>query len=134
MGMEISVDNASVERLVDHHIKQAVAEALSSKTDYLVQQLVEAALTKPVLDSYGRPKERNGRRVTVVDNAVEKLICEAANEAAAEWLDDQRPQIKKLVRQRLNSQTKGLVAQLADKLTTSLAKDLQCGVWFRSSD
>ena len=44
--MDIKVDNAAIEEIVNLQIRSAVAEVLKSKADYLIQRLIDDALNR----------------------------------------------------------------------------------------
>ena len=133
--MDIKVDNQAIEELVKTHIALAVAQALSNKADYFIQRLVDAAINKPVLDRYNHPiRGPDGKPLTVIDDTLNKMIVLAANEAAQEWVNAQQPEIKKLVRQKLQARNKGLIARIADKLTARMAHGFDVSVFLRCKD
>lgn len=121
--MEIKIDNKSVEQLVQTQIRLAVAESLSKQTPYLVERLVMECLNQ---------KSPNYPYQPVLESMTQKMINEAANEAAQQWLDEQKPIIRKLVFEKLSSKSKGLIAQVADALTAKLGTGLGATVWLKN--
>ena len=128
--MELKIDNAAVEAMVKEHIHLAVVQAVSSKSDFFVAQIVKAALEKPVCDSYGHPVRPPK---TLIEHSTEKMIRECADEAAKEWLETQKPKIKELVRKHLDSKSKGLIANVAERLCASF-NDIRVGVWLKGNE
>lgn len=123
--MEIKVDNASVEKIVEGQIKAAVLEALASKRDYVIEQLVKAALEKKA-DCYDRR--------TVVEKVIETAIIDEANAAATEWIAEQRPKIRALVKARLEKGHAELVRSVADQLVAKFATGFDVSVWLKGKD
>ena len=119
--MEIKVDNASVETLVTNEIRLAVAKAIEGKNSYLVQRLVTEVLER---------KKDHYSRETIIEGTIDAMIQSAAKEAAQEWVNQMKPEIKKLVAAKLGSKTKGLIAQVADQLVANFGKGIDVSVYF----
>ena len=123
--MEIKVDNASVETLVTNEIRLAVAKAIEGKNSYLVQRLVTEVLER---------KKDHYSRETIIEGTIDAMIQSAAKEAAQEWVNQMKPEIKKLVAAKLGSKTKGLIAQVADQLVANFGKGIDVSVYFKKPD
>lgn len=123
--MELKVDNESIEKIVNEQIRAAVATTLATKSDYLIEQLVRQVMTQKK-DSYSR--------VTIWEDMVDRMIRGAANEAAKEWMEEQKPKIKALVAKKLGAKTKGLIASVADQLVAKFGKGMDVNVWIRPDD
>lgn len=123
--MEIKVDNDSIEKLVLKQVRVAVVEALSGKSDYIVERIVDEALKKPAKDRYGCSRGK-----TIVEQMTDDTVREAATEAANEWLKEQKPKIKALIARKLGAKTKGLVASVAEQMTASFETGFKAKVWF----
>jgi hypothetical protein len=119
--MELKVDNASIEKLVNEQIRVSVIEALKGKQEFLLGRLVDEALNA---------KRNSYDSRTILQNMLDEMIRKAATEAANEWLTEQRPKIKKLVHEALGKKASGLVSKVADALTARLGEGVNVSVWF----
>jgi endonuclease III len=123
--MEIKVDNASVEKIVEGQIKAAVLEALVSRRDDVIEHLVKAALSKKA-DDYSRR--------TVVEKVIDDAIIGEANAAATEWIAEQRPKIRALVKARLEKGHAELVKSIADQLVAKFSTGFDVTVWLKGRE
>lgn len=125
--MELKIDNAAIERLVNEHIRVAVCDVLSKNTDTLVSRLVDDALAKP------DPNNRYDRE-SQVQKIVRTMIQAAASEAVNEWLTEKKPQIKKLVHAALVKKSDGLIGSVVDAMVAGLSRGIDVNCWLKSKD
>jgi hypothetical protein len=110
-----------MKEVVEHTIKTQLASVLSENSDVMVAKLVEQALAEKT-NAY----DRRSRLETSLNAAVR----DAANGAVQEWIDEQRPKIAALVRKKLNSKSKGLIASVADQLVGGMTSGLDVRYYF----
>ncbi len=125
--MELKIDNASIEKLVEGHIKIAAAEVLAKQSPVLIQRLVEQALAVKRPNAYSSDK-------SIFEETVQAMIRDEATAAVKEWLDEQRPVIKKLVLEAIKRKDNGLAQKIAEQLVTGLSKSLSVSTYITSKD
>lgn len=123
--MDIKIDNAGIEKLVEGHIKVAAAEALAKHSPELIRRLVDHALAA---------KREHYDRVTIFEATVQKMIIDEATAACKEWLDEQRPLIRKLVYEAIKRKDNGLAQKIAEQLVTGLSKSLNVSTYLQSKE
>jgi predicted Holliday junction resolvase-like endonuclease len=126
--MELKIDNASIERLVQEHIKIAVAGVLSKQSDVLVAKLVEHALAQK------RPGSYSSYDKPIIEEQINEMIRSEATAACKEWLDSKRPEIRKLVFAALAKKSDGLVAKVVEQLVVGLSEKLYVDAYLRSKE
>ena len=126
MTVEIKVDNASVEKLIEGQIKLAAAEVLSKHSPELIKRLVNKALEQRRHNAYsGDP--------TIFEETVRKMIRTEALEATKVWIDEQRPIIRKMVYDAIRRKDNGLAQKIAEALVAGLAGDLNIKAYLSSN-
>ena len=123
--MELQIDNAAIEKLVHEHIRVEVMKALGQKSDYLIGRLVDEALAA---------KHNSYDQKTILHKMIDEMIRKAATEAANEWLEEQKPKIKKLVHEALGKKSDGMVAAVASGLVANFGKGFDISVWLKGKD
>lgn len=123
--MELKIDNASIEKLVQEHIKAAVAGALSQKSDFLIAELVRYAMAE---------KQNSYDRDTLLDRKISAMIREEAAAAIKEWLDEKRPTIRKQVWAAVSKQSDGLVAKIVEQLVLGLSQKLEVSAYLKNRE
>lgn len=123
--MELKIDNAAIEKLVKEHVAASIATVLSKNSDYLIQSLVKSAMEAKSERSYGNK--------SIMDEKIEALIRDEANNAIKEWLDSKRATIKKLVFDACSKKSDGLVATVVENLVASM-KNLRVEVYMSGKD
>jgi hypothetical protein len=118
--VELKIDNASIETLVKEQIKVAVAEALSRQSPALVNRLVDIAL---------ETKRNHYDRTSILDESINQMIRQEAQEGVKEWLDTKRADIRKQVFAALSKKSDGLVAKVVEQLVISLGNNLHVKAW-----
>jgi hypothetical protein len=121
--MELKIDNAAIAEMVKESIKVAAAAALSQQSDSLIKHIVDMAMNAKPQGSYGRE--------TIFEVAIQKAIHDECTAALSEWVATNRPQIRKLVHDKLMKQ-KGMADMIADKLIVGLGKDLHVSAYLRA--
>jgi hypothetical protein len=121
--MELKIDNASIEKLVEGQIKVAAAEALAKHSPVLIQRLVEHALAA---------KQNGYDRTTIFEATVQSMIRAEATEAVKEWIDEQRPLIRKLVYEAIKRKDGGLAQKIAEQLVAGLSRNLEIDAYLSS--
>jgi len=100
--------------IIDAHVKAAVASTLNKDPGTLVAKIVEAAMQE-------RGNAYDGS--TIWSRKVNEMIREVATEAFQAWLNEQRPLIAKVVRDKLAARnSKAFVDEVAGKLTAALGQ------------
>lgn len=120
--MEIKVDNAAIEKAVMEQIKMSMVEALSMKGDSLIRSVVHAAMTA---------KSNGYDRETLIESSLGKMIREQATGALQEWVDEHKPEIRRLVHKQLNDKQSGLLTSITNQLVASLQGGLSVSVMWR---
>jgi hypothetical protein len=120
--MELKIDNAAIEKLVQEHIRVALAGVLQANSAPLISRIVDYAMNEKDPGSYGRH--------TILESAISKMIREEALAASKEWMDSKRPEIRKLVLATLARKSDGLVAKVVDQLVAGLSSGLKINVLF----
>lgn len=97
--------------IIDAHVRSDVASVLSKNPEDLIRRVVDVAMSQK--DNYARE--------TLWEAAVNKMIRDVAEETFKKWIEEQRPNIERAVRARLDGKDrKGLVEKVAERLTGAL--------------
>jgi hypothetical protein len=114
--INVSISQESVQQIIDAKVREAVAGALGRDPKYLIDNIVRMALEEKSRDSYG------GRQ-TIFAEAVSKMIREEALRGIQEWIEENRPLMRKVIHERIRAR-KGFAQKLADNMTDALAKSV----------
>jgi hypothetical protein len=125
--MDIKVDNASLDKLIEGQIKVAAAEVLSKHSPELIRRLVDHALARKRDNAYSSER-------SIFEETVQKMIIDEATAACKEWLDEQRPLIRKLVYEAIKRKDNGLAQKIAEQLVTGLSKSLNVSTYLQSKE
>lgn len=115
--MDIKVDNDSIEKIVQDHIKVAVAGVLSQKSDLLISKIVDFAINAKSRDSWDKE--------TILDKQIGEAIRAEAQGAVQDWLATKRADIRKQVHAALVKKSDGLVAKVVEQLVVGLGEELR---------
>jgi hypothetical protein len=113
--INVSISQESVQQIIDAKVREAVAGALGRDPKYLIDNIVRMALEEKSRDSYGRQ--------TIFAEAVSKMIREEALRGIQEWIEENRPLMRKVIHERIRAR-KGFAQKLADNMTDALAKSV----------
>ena len=94
--------------VIDAQVRAAVAVALNKDPEALVRAVVEAAMNA---------KQNSYDRTTIWQEEINKMIRQVATDEFKAFLETQRPDIAKLIKEKLAKDTKTLL----DVVTTKLA-------------
>jgi len=119
--LEVTVD----EKMVQEALHSALATTLSDDMkERIVNNVIQHALTT---------KKNSYDRETVFQQQVSEAIRIIAKDEIAAWVDEQRPKIRKAIKDVLAKyQIDDLEQKVATALATALAKDLSVSVWMPS--
>jgi hypothetical protein len=110
--MDIKLPDIDIKNIVQAHITAAVAQALSSDPNKLVEQFVIAALSEKK-DSYSRE--------TKFEQSVALMVQGAARQAIQEWLNENKEIFTAALRKKLKVlAADGWADSLADKVLKGL--------------
>ena len=123
--MEVKIDNATLQPIIEAKIQAAILEALSGDTAKMVEAIVAQSL-KQKADSYGNK--------TVLQKTVETVIQDAAKSAIQAWIAEHKALIHAAVLARLRGAKPGFVDALADKVMEGLASSFYVSATIKVED
>lgn len=113
------------QNIIDATVQAAIANVLKERGDQFIEECVKQVLSKPAKDGY-RDKTRrvNGREVPVTwfGDLLERAITGVCEEAAKEWLEEERGAIKKAMRAQLGRTRKDVIAKIADTIIDGMSE------------
>ena len=98
--------------IIDAHVRAAVASVLGRDPEVLIRAVVDQAM-KQKTNGYGN--------TTVWEETVNTMIRDVASETFKTWFEEQRPNIERAVRARLDGKDrKDLIAKVSERLVGCL--------------
>jgi len=112
-AVNITVDPATVNRIVTTQLQAAVAASLGVHGTQFIESLVHQACSLKV-DSEGKPDRGYGGGVPFIEWASQKAIREAVNEVVRQWVIDNKEKIRAALEKKLKSDKNDLVKAMAE--------------------
>ena len=110
-AVNITVDPATVNKIVTSQLQTAVAASLAKYGDQFIANLVQNACTMKV-DHEGKPDRYSGG-TPFIEWASQKAIREAVNEVVLAWVAEQKESIKKALVKQLSTSKNDLIKAMA---------------------
>lgn len=109
--------------IIDAQVRSAVAQALAKDPAALVRTIVEAALNEK------DPRSYSNKPIWI--DALNKMIRDEAQACIAEWIETQRPAIRKACHEKLGTQGRKIIAGIADQLAEKVKTGFHVSISFR---
>ena len=116
--VSIALEAKDVQPIIDANIHAAILEVLGRNPEGMIAAIVKATLDAPSANS------GYGKKETVLQAAVNRLIREEAERAFGEFLAEHRELIHKEISRRLNGSGGKFAASLADQVMDGLAQNV----------
>lgn len=112
------------QELIQAQVQAAVVSALAERGDEFVTEIVRHAMSAKdhKANSYQDQKR------TIFANMVDRMIRQVAQDSVKEWLEEQKPLIRKQIRAALGARKKEQVASMADKILDALSTDMHVSI------
>ena len=120
--LQISED--AVQEAVDTEIQARIAEVLNDKPDEMIRQFVGKALAA---------ETRYGRN-TVFGKAVKEMIQKAAREEMSEWLEEKKPVMREVLREKLQEEEDNVLRMVADRIIDGMTDNFHVYVRWKDTD
>lgn len=114
-----------VAEIVQARIEAEVAAALAKDPELLIKGIVKTALLK---------KKDQYSRTTVVQDMIQRMIHDEAQEAIKAWVEENRPMIRARVNKALTLRHSEHLDSFANAVMEGLAENLRVSVTIKPAD
>ena len=111
-AVNITVDPATVNKIVTSQLQAAVAASLGKYGEQFIASLVHQACSQKV-DSEGKPGRGYGTNTPFIEWASQTAIRKAVNEVVLEWVAEQKEAIRKALVKQLSAGKNDLIKAMA---------------------
>lgn len=129
-SIQVSISQDSVQQIIQAQVQAAVMAALRPHSDQFVKEMIEKSL---LVVNEGSDRNRyasQGKKVTVLQEIVEKIIIEEATAAIKDWASGHREEIAKNIHTSINTNrfSKAFALQIVESMLKATAYNFKVEV------
>ena len=118
-AVSINIDQETITKAVQDRVQQAIALELAKDPEEIIQALVGQALNVKVSETGNISKYSYENKFSLVEALFNRKIRAMSVEAVQGWLDENGPNIKRLIMKNLQANDDGIVKSLLDALISA---------------
>ena len=118
-GVSINIDQGTIAKAVQERVRQAIALELAKDPEEIIRALVGQALNVKVDEKGDISKYSYENKFSLVEALFNRKIREMSIEATQEWLDENGPNIKRLIMKQLQVSDEAIVKTFLDALVSA---------------